>query len=132
MLVERAPLGSQAQGWARYTLRVPDDPAALAPDADVVVVIDTVRIAQGVAGNPLVLGVRNGPFRETGPFPSGRGVTVAADALVYRQGQSAPAGAARLSVYGRGVPEAYADGQVERAVVSFAERLALHGGFVRR
>ena len=134
VLAQRAPLGSQAQGWARYTLRVPVDPAQLAPEADVVVVMDTVRVAHGLVGNPVVLGLHTGRVGVTAPPLNTRGLTVSADALVYRSGRSGPTGAGRISVFGPsvGFGDRVDSGTADRAVAGFAERIAVHGGFARR
>ena len=133
VLVQNPPVGSARQGWRRRPVRLPRDPAALAPGADVVVVLDRLSLGDASRSNSVYVAGKG--FGVMVPLPSGRGVGVGADVVVYRAGQAAPVGVGRVDVYGRGsglfenrVDERAAD----RAAAGFAERIAVHGGFARR
>lgn len=134
ILMERAPMGSQKQGWGRSTFRVVPDASALAPEADVMLVLDDIWVTEGQRANP-VAGFGVGGFMVGMALPQGRGVTVSARALMYRKGTADPTGAGAVAAYGRGggfFENKVDEGSSERAISAFARQLAFHGGFARR
>ena len=134
-LVQNPPAGSARQGWRKRSVQVPRDPFALAPGADVVVVLDALAMGSERRGNGVVGVGTPGGLGVGVRLPDGQGVGVGADVLVFRAGTPGPVGVGRVDVYGRGsglfdnrVDERSAD----RAVLAFSDRVAVHGGFARR
>ena len=132
VLAERPPLGAARQGWGRLDLRLAIDPTALAPDADVVVVLDSVVAYEGRMRPASIVGglIGVGPMR-----PYGAGLTVEADVTAYRRGDAAPSGAGRVSVFGRGSGFLEArtdDASVTRAAAGVARQVGALAGLPRR
>ena len=133
VLVQNPTVGGKGRGWGRRPTRLPRDPAALAPGADVVVVLDRPTMARLQRSNSVYVSGRG--FGAVIPLPAGQGLGVGADLVVYRAGQPAPHGVGRIDVYGRGgglFENRVDDRSAGRTVAGVADRIASHGGFAAR